>query len=106
MAEVSATDFYAYVDAMIAEDKTRADGSLAEAGALVNAFVGEGNPWRVPQLILDRAQVEVAAELYHRKGTRSGIAGFDSDGGLPFRVGVDPLKPAYPLFAPFLPRAV
>lgn len=99
-------DFYAYVNALIDEDKTRAAGSLAEAEALVNAFVGEGNPWRVPQLVIDRAQAEVAAELYHRKGTRAGIAGFDNEGGMPFRVGVDPLKPAYPLFAPFLPRAV
>lgn len=103
---VAPEDFYAYVNALIDEDKTRAAGSLAEAEALVNAFVGEGNPWRVPQLVIDRAQTEVAAELYHRKGTRSGIAGFDNEGGMPFRVGVDPLKPAYPLFAPFLPRAI
>ena len=104
MAVVPAT-FYQYVNALTPEDQTLAEGALNEAGALVSAFVGANNPYGVPQPVIDRAQSEVAAELYYRKGTRAGIAGFDADGGMPFRVGVDPLKPAYPLFAPFIPRA-
>lgn len=103
MAVVPA-DFYSYVNAIAPADQTLASNALSEAKALVTSFVGESNPWRVPQPIIDRAQTEVAAELYYRKGTRAGIAGFDAEGGMPFRVGVDPMRPAYPLFAPFIPR--
>ncbi|MGO2659590.1 hypothetical protein [Mycetocola reblochoni] len=105
MADAPATDLYAYVNAISAEDRARADQCQAEAVALVAGFVGERNPWRVPSAPLDRATQEVAAELYYRKGTRAGVAGFEADGGVPFRVGVDPLKPAYPLLRPFLPVA-
>lgn len=98
------TEFFSYVNALVPDDQALAKNALEEADVLVKSFVGENNPWRVPQPILDRAQTEVAAELYYRKGTRAGIAGFDTDGGMPFRVGVDPMRPAYPLFAPFIPR--
>lgn len=69
-----------------------------EAIALVASYV---NPDNVPADILSRAILETGADLYHRRATRNGIAGFeDSDlAASPVRINRDPLAAARPLLA-------
>lgn len=96
------TDIGWYVDAL-GEDLPYAKTSHLEAGALVNNFIGGShNPFRVDELALARAVLEVAADLYYRKASRNGIAGFDGVEAQPFRLNRDPMAAAYPILRPFL----
>lgn len=76
-----------------------------EAAALVAGHIGAAT---VPQDVRDRAILEVAAELYHRKSAPNGIKNFADgfDGATAIRVARDPLVAARPLLAPFLPLVV
>lgn len=62
----------------------------------------------IPESVLLRATIEVAADLYHRRTARNGIAGFDDSelGAAPMRINRDPLAAARPILAPFLGAAI
>lgn len=62
----------------------------------------------IPESVLIRAAVEVAADLYHRRTARNGIAGFDDSelGASPMRINRDPMAAARPILAPFLGPAI
>lgn len=65
-----------------------------EAVALVNGYVGLAE---VPEVVLNRAYLEVGSELVHRRSAPNGIAGFNTFDGSAIRVARDPLVGAYPL---------
>jgi hypothetical protein len=72
---------------------------LTEATALVARFVGSVV---IPSEVQDRAALEVASELFHRRQAPNGIAQFATvDGASPIRVARDPLVAAYPLLTPW-----
>jgi len=74
-------------------------GCLAESEALVTRFAGEVE---VPEAIIDRAVIEVASELFHRRQAPNGVAQFATvDGSSPIRVARDPLVAAYPILTPW-----
>lgn len=56
----------------------------------------------VPEPIRDRAVLEVGADLWHRRATRSGVATFDGGDYTPMRVTRDPMKAAADLLAPYV----
>lgn len=56
----------------------------------------------VPVEIVDRATLEVGADLYYRRRTRNGVADFEGDDMQPFRVSRDPMVAAYPILAPYV----
>ena len=62
----------------------------------------------IPESVLIRAAIEVAADLYHRRTARNGIAGFEDSelGAAPMRINRDPLAAARPILAPFLGPAI
>ena len=75
----------------------------AEAVDLVEHFIGSTRG--IPERVLTRAALEVAADLYHRRTARNG---FDESevGSSPMRINRDPLAPARPILAPFLGPAI
>lgn len=62
----------------------------------------------VPRYILDRAVLEVAAELYHRKNAPNGIKSYADtfDGASAIRVARDALVAARPLLTPYMPLPI
>lgn len=75
--------------------------ALAEARTLVTSHCGT-QVQRVPADVLDRAIVETAAELFHRKSARNGVMDLGDTDLAPFRVRNDPLKAVYPLLTPYI----
>lgn len=74
---------------------------LDSASALLVEYVGDAE---VDDVILTRAQLLVAVEMYHQDKAPNGIVNqqYDTADGLgvaPVRIGRDPLAPAYPLLA-------
>lgn len=77
-------------------------GNVAAVG-LVPAVV---NPYKVPAEAVERAALEVGADLYYRKSSRNGVVAFgggDMPAPEPFRINRDPMQAAYPILRPFLP---
>ena len=76
-----------------------------QAATLIHDQVGTAT---VPAEILERAQIEVAAELYHRRSAPNGIKNFADgfDGTAAIRVARDAMVAARPLLAPYLPLAI
>lgn len=76
-----------------------------QAATLIHDQVGSAT---VPAEILERAQIEVAAELYHRRSAPNGIKNFADgfDGTAAIRVARDAMVAARPLLAPYLPLAI
>lgn len=75
-----------------------------QAQALITQYVGSAT---VPTAIVDRATLEVAAELFHRRQAPSGITQFATpEGSAGIRVARDPMIAAYDLLSPFLPRFI
>lgn len=76
---------------------------VTEATELVGKLAGDRLP-TIPGPVADRAILEVAADLYHRRATRNGIAGFDDTeiSAAPVRINRDPLTPARPILAPWI----
>jgi hypothetical protein len=77
---------------------------LDAASALLTEYVGDAE---IGDAILDRAQLLVAAEMFHHDKAPNGIVNqqydtADGTGVTPIRIGRDPLAPAYPLLAPFV----
>jgi hypothetical protein len=83
-----------------AADEAQLTIALATAEALVSARVGSAV---VPQVILDRAILGAASELYNQKDAPNGIAQFNTFDAAPIRVARDPMVAAYPILRPFLP---
>ena len=77
----------------------------AQAATLIRGQVGTAT---VPVDILERATIEVAAELYHRRSAPNGIKNFADgfDGTAAIRVARDAMVAARPLLAPYLPLAI
>lgn len=116
---VTITSLAAHVGTAPGEATELLTSCLAEADALVAKYnvreswvtgATPGTSVRVPgvyvatdapEVIVDRAVIEVAADLFHRRNAPNGIvnaqfAGFD---GAPaaVRISRDPLAPAYPI---------
>lgn len=72
---------------------------LAEATTLVTTRTAGAT---VPQPIIGLAVREVAADLYHRRRVRNGVAQFDGPDLAPVRVTRDPMKAAADILAPYL----
>lgn len=96
---MSAADLQEYVRA--------ADGDLDfvtdcydEATALVETHIGSDA--EVPEVVRDRAILEVGAELFHRRSTKNGVAQFATGDGQPVRVARDPMVAARPILAPYV----
>ena len=68
------------------------------AQELVSQFVGGSN---VPEVVLDRAVLEVGSEMFHRRNAPNGIAQFAVE-GTAIRVARDPLVGAYPLLSRYV----
>lgn len=76
----------------------------AEARRMVEDHTGTAE---VPPEILNRAVLEVGAELYHRKTAPSGMKQFATEfGGSPVRIARDPMVAARPLLAPYVPAGI
>lgn len=71
---------------------------LNEALGLVGKFVGNA---LVPEAILDRAVLETAAALYHRKNTQNGLVGYTGE-GQPIYSAKDPMNTVYPLLRKYV----
>ena len=105
-----------FVDA-VGDDEPYARECRADAETLVQNFIGSkpavgstpavDNPYGVPRNIVDRAALEVGADLYYRKASRNGVVAFGGSGDMPapepFRINRDPMQAAYPILRPFLP---
>lgn len=92
---MDSSDLATYVGAT-EEDETFVSQCWDEAYALVSAYVGGID---IPQAIGDRAVLETASELFHRRNAPNGIAQFAAFDGSPVRVARDPMTPAYPILA-------
>lgn len=102
MADLT-TRLAAYVGDVPVDDYLRS--CVSEATSLVGSQVGNAT---IPQDVHDRAVMEVAAELYHRRSAPNGIKSFADglDGASAIRVARDALVAARPLLAPYLPLAI
>lgn len=73
---------------------------IAQASALVVHHVGTAI---VPVAVSDRAVLEVASELFHRRQAPNGVLQFSTfEGSNPVRVARDPMVAAYPILTPFM----
>lgn len=81
------------------------DDYLAECWATAELAVAQHvGAAVVPVDTYRRAVLEVASELYHRRNAPAGVLAQYADvAAAPVRMARDPLAPAYPLLAPFLP---
>lgn len=76
---------------------------------LVDATTSE--PMVVPDATYDRAHLVVAIEMFNQDKAPNGVLNqvYDLGGGdvssTPVRIGADPLRPAYPLLARYMPAA-
>lgn len=80
------------------------DAQVVEAMGLLNRLLSGADQTMIPVAVLDRAVVEVAADLYHRRAAKNGIATYGD--GLdvpPMRIRRDPLDAARPILFHWLP---
>lgn len=98
---VDATELSRFVSAP--QDDPYLGACVTEATALVEKLAGDRLS-TIPVPVADRAILEVSADLYHRRATRNGIAGFDDTeiSASPVRINRDPLTPARPILAPWI----
>lgn len=107
---VSVADVKAYVGSTDPEYDDLLANCLAEATELVEKYITRvywdaitqaylHDAAYVPDVILDRAFLEVAADLFNRRNAPNGIqnAQFALEGATPMRINRDPMAPAYPL---------
>lgn len=83
--------------------------SAAEAAAMLEGHLTPGNVRSSPpKHVLDRALLEVGAELYHRRTSRNGIAGLDGgpDSIAPLRIARDPMRACYDILRPYMKPAI
>lgn len=92
-------DLARYVSAALPADQPFIDKSWAAAVLLVDKTI-DGKP--VPGDARHRACLEVGADLFFRRQTRNGVAGFADADLNPYRVSRDPLAGGRPILAPWL----
>lgn len=110
---VDATKLAAYVGASEGEQSLLMADCLAEAEALVLRYNVKRNPLHdtdstapefvlsdAPVEIVNRAQLEVAADLFHRRNAPNGVMNaqfenFGGDQGQAVRIARDPMQAAY-----------
>lgn len=90
-----------YVRAL-GEDLPFSAESAEVAQQMVTDFIGDGNPFGVPESVVARAVLEVGADLYYRKASRNGVATMDGVEPQLFRLNRDPMAAAYPLLRRYL----
>lgn len=84
-------------------DKLNED--VQTARALVAQELGT-HAERVPPMILAKAIIKCACELFEQRKAPSGVRNFaDADGAVVVRIARDPMTGARPILAPFLPLA-
>lgn len=96
---LTAASLAVYVQGDAANDNPFLTTCAAEATAMVTQRIGTAE---VPASILDRAGLEVAADLYYRRRTRNGVAEFDGMDMAPVRISRDPMAAAAAILAPYL----
>ncbi|EQM78207.1 hypothetical protein L687_16910 [Microbacterium maritypicum MF109] len=57
----------------------------------------------VPVEVLERAYIEVGADLFYRKSAPQGVSQFTAVDGSAIRLRRDPLDAVRPMLAPYLP---
>lgn len=88
---------YVNADATADAYLTSCWGTAAE---LVNTYVGTSS---VPAPVLQRAALDVASELFHRRNAPGGVMQqFTDVGAAPVRMARDPMLGAYPILAPYV----
>lgn len=99
---ISADRLADYVDAADGDDYV--SEVLDEAEALVSGYIGEAAAPTIPDLVRDRAVLEAAAALYHRRQTKLGIIGLGNLDGQaqPVRTARDPLNAVRPILGPYI----
>lgn len=98
---VAVNKLTAYLDTSVDEYLT---DCCTQSIEMVTHYVGKAN---VPDTVLERAVVEAAAELWHRRGAPNGIKSFaDVDGGITYRIARDPLNAVRSILNPYLPLGV
>lgn len=100
---ISASDLAAFVGAP-ATDPYLAT-CVEEASEMVKHAIGGAT---VPMEIQRLAAREVAADIYHRRSARNGVAGFDDTdlAPAPVRINRDPMVAARPILRPYLGVAI
>jgi hypothetical protein len=110
---VSASDLSAYLGPLdpsyaefVGDCATQANALVAGLiGSQMSALVGSDTApaiVTVNQTLIDRATLEVGAELFNRRDTKNGFAQFAGTGDNAVRVRIDPLIPARAILAPIL----
>lgn len=82
-----------------AVDQEVAAEAVSVATSLVAKHAGDAE---IPQWVRDRAILECATELWHRRNAPHGIAQFATDAAPATRIARDPMTPAYAILAPYL----
>ena len=90
---MDSTDLAQYLEARD-DQLSLVEQCWSEAVELVSAFVGTAT---VPQVMVDRATLETATELFNRRKATNGVVGFGSQDGVPVFVARDPMQRSYPL---------
>lgn len=87
-----------------AGNDTEIDECIAAARDLVESHVGSCAE-DVPNGVYERAWLLVAAEMFNQGQAPNGIINqqYDEGAGAVIRIGSDPMRPAYPLLARFIP---
>lgn len=62
----------------------------------------------IPTSVYEKAWLSVAVELYNQRAAPNGVLNqqfstVNAPSSVPIRIGADPLRPAYPLLAPWVP---
>ena len=100
MADPAATTIEWYV-AATEYDRPFADRCEAEAKALVAPHIKGVD---IPDVVRERAELEVSADLFYRKQSRNGVMDLgNGEINEPWRMNRDPLAAAYPFIRPFVP---
>lgn len=95
------TDLATYVQGDLTSDAPFLTRCVTEAGELVARRVASEV---VPATVVDRAVLEVAADLYYRRRSRNGVSTFDGQDGMPepMRISRNPMLAAQPILDPYL----
>lgn len=85
------------------EDASYAAESEGVARQMVTDFIGgETNPYGVPESVVERAVLEVGADIYYRKASKNGVVTMQGVDPQLFRINRDPMASAYPLLRRYL----
>lgn len=97
---VTLAQLTSYVDAPTDDDY--AATCLAEAEALVTGMLGPAASERTPEPVQDRAVMETAATLWHKRTTKLGVIGIGDTDVQPVRAARDPLTVARSILGPYM----